>query len=413
MTPTPAEKLAAFVDGLRSTGLLPAGDLESLASAAARPGANGEALARDLVRRDLLTPYQARKVWKGQGADLLLNQYVLMDKLGEGGMGEVFRARHLRLGRDVALKVMRRERLANPEAVRRFRREIRAAAALAHENVVMAYDADQSGDVHFFAMEYVAGTNLDHHVRANGPLPLSEAADYIRQIALGLQHAHEKGLIHRDIKPSNLLLSTTGEVKISDLGLVRVDDSDTGPVSRITKEGLTVGTPDFVAPEQARNPHAADIRADVYSLGCTFYFLLSGRVPYPDGTATEKMLQHAREPFPTLERTDLPVEVHSILARMTAKKPEQRYAQPAEVAEALATHIPKVTPPPLPALPVVATDEPLTDDQLPATREHETDSRFALPSSAGSAKPKARKGCLPLVIAGLAIAIVGLMKLLA
>src|SRR5262249_15609073 len=150
---------------------------------------------------------------------------------------------------------------------------------------------DQVGDRHFFAMEYVDGTTLDKYVQKKGPLPVDEAADYIRQAALGLQHAHEKGLIHRDIKPSNLLLDKNGTVKISDLGLVLLGDST--DESRITREGLTVGTPDFVAPEQARNPRAADIRADIYALGGTLYYLLAGEVPFPGGTPTEKMLRHS------------------------------------------------------------------------------------------------------------------------
>src|SRR6478609_7848812 len=253
-----AERIPRFVEAVRASGLLPAADLAAFAEAAARPDADPELLARDLVRRELLTPYQARRLWRGKTADLFLNQYVLLDKLGEGGMGEVFRARHARLGRDVALKVMHRDKLANPEAVKRFRREIRAAATLAHENVVAAFDADQSGDVHFFAMEFVDGTTLDRYVRDRGPLPVGEACHYVRQTALGLAHAHERGLTHRDIKPSNLLLSKAGVIKISDLGLVLVDDPGGLGASRITKEGLTVGTPDFLAPEQGRHPRAAD-----------------------------------------------------------------------------------------------------------------------------------------------------------
>src|SRR3954465_15801139 len=268
-------KFAAFVEAVRASGLLPAAEMDVLVESAAQPDADPDALARDLVRRGLLTAYQVRRLWKGEGRELFLSQYVLLDRLGEGGMGEVFRARHTRLDRDVALKVMRKEKMANPEAVKRFRREIRAAARLPHENVVRAYDADQSGDVHFFAMEFVDGTTLDRLVRDQGPLPVADACEYVRQAALGLQHAFEQGLTHRDVKPANLLVDKAGVVKISDLGLVLVGDPDTGePGSRITKEGLTVGTPDYVAPEQARNPRAADVRADIYALGCTLYYLL-------------------------------------------------------------------------------------------------------------------------------------------
>ncbi len=386
-------KLAAFVEAVRASNLLKPADWEAFAAAADAPDADPEALARDLVDQGLLTTYQAKALWQGRGAELHLNQYVLMEKLGEGGMGEVFRARHQRLDRDVALKVMRREKLANPEAVKRFRREIKATAALAHENVVMAYDADQSGETHFFAMEYVDGVTLDKYVQSKGRLPVGEACDYIRQAALGLQHAHEKELTHRDIKPSNLLLDKSGVVKISDLGLVLIGDPD--ETSRITREGLTVGTPDFVAPEQARNPRAADIRADIYALGCTFYYLLAGEVPFPGGTPTEKMLRHSREPVPAPQRNDIPSEVLGILAKMTARKPEQRFQTPAEVAAALTPFVPKTLPP------IPAQSNAIVTESLAGERElihrAESDSRFALPSSA--AGPRVQKqGCLTLIL---------------
>src|SRR5262245_5044766 len=379
------EKFAAFVGAVRDGGLLPAAEMEALASAAARPDADAEEIVKDLVRRGLLTVYQVRRLWKGRGAELVLNQYVLLDKLGEGGMGEVFRARHTRLDRDVALKVMRRERLANPEAVKRFRREIKAAARLAHENVVLAYDADQAGDVHFFAMEFVDGITLDDLVEEKGPLPVGEACEYVRQIAMGLQHAHEAGLIHRDVKPSNMLLSKDGIVKISDLGLVLLDDTETAEsVSKITKEGLTVGTPDFVAPEQARNPRGADIRADIYALGGTLYYLLTGAVPHPIGTPTEKMLRHARSPFPVPDRADLPTGLADVILKLTSRKPDDRYQTPAEAAEALAPFAVKRPAPSTPQmLTAILTDEVITQDTLPipvpAVKEPSTATRFALP----------------------------------
>src|SRR4051812_4449577 len=342
-------KSAAFVEAVRASALLPATELGALVDAAAKPDADPEALARDLVRRGLLTAYQVRRLWKGEGQELFLSQYVLLDRLGEGGMGEGFRARHTRLDRDVALKVMRKEKMAKPEAVKRFRREIRAAASLAHENVVRAFDADQSGDVHFFAMEFVDGTTLDQLVDEKGPLPVTEAADYVRQAALGLQHAHEKGLTHRDIKPANLLVDKAGVVKISDLGLVLIEDPETPEsAGRLTKEGLTVGTPDYVAPEQARNPRAADVRADIYSLGCTLYYCLTGDVPFPGGTPTEKMLRHAPESVPVPTRPDVPPGVRAVLATMTARKPEQRFPTPAAVATALEPFAQPAAPPDTP-----------------------------------------------------------------
>ena len=397
-------KLAQFVEAVQASGLLPAVEMDALAEAASQPDADAEALARDLVQRGLLTAYQVRRLWTGRGPELVLNQYVLLERVGEGGMGEVFRARHATLDREVALKIMRKEKLAKPGSVKRFQREIRAAATLAHENVVMAYDADQSGDVHYFAMEFVDGTTLDQMVKDRGPIPVAEACDYIRQAALGLQHAFEKGLTHRDIKPANLLVDKAGVVKISDLGLVLIEDPDTSEAaSRITKEGLTVGTPDFVAPEQARNPRAADVRADIYALGCTLYYLLAGDVPFPGGTPTEKMLRHARESIPVPTRPDVPLSLRAVVATMTARKPEHRYQTPAAVASALEEFAgpatPRTTPPPLPDIP-----ESLTEEELPVPANRTpTDSRFQLPAEN---RPKAKKaGCLGVVLLGAAIGV--------
>jgi serine/threonine protein kinase len=396
-----AERLSQFVEAVRASGLVPAGEVEELADAAGRPDADPESLARDLVKRGRLTAFQVRRLWKGRGTELFLGPYVLRDKLGEGAMGEVFRARHTRLERDVALKVMRPDRMASPDAVRRFRREIHAAATLAHENVVMAYDADQSGDRHYFAMEYVDGVNLDRLVRARGPLAVGKACDHVRQAALGLAHAHQKGLIHRDIKPSNLLLSRDGVVKISDFGLVLVDDPSAPGGSRLTREGLTVGTPDFLAPEQARNPRGADGRAEIYSLGCTFYYLLTGEVPFPGGTPTEKMARHGRDPVPVPTRADLPAGVRAVLTKMTAPRPEDRYRSPDEVAEELAPFVRQAgspaTPPPMPIV-----EEFLTGDEVPTPKGQvatEVDSRFALPDVPRASR---KTGCLALV--GLALA---------
>ncbi|HEX3150961.1 MAG TPA: serine/threonine-protein kinase [Gemmataceae bacterium] len=399
-----SEKLASFVEAVRGSGLLPNAEVDALAHAASQPDADPEPLARDLVQRKLLTAYQVRRLWKGRGPELFLNQYVLIDRLGEGGMGEVFKARHTRLDRDVALKVMRKEKMANPEAVKRFRREIRAAATLAHENVVMAYDADQSGDVHFFAMEFVDGTTLDRLVRDKDPLPVDEACDYIRQAALGLQHAYEKGLTHRDVKPANLLVDKNGVVKITDLGLVLVDPASGEVATQITREGLTVGTPDFVAPEQARNPRAADVRADIYALGCTLYYVLTGEVPFPGGTPTEKMLRHSRDTIPVPTRAEIGAGVLEVLAKMTARKPEQRYGTPAEVVAALEPFArragPPPTPPPLPTL-----TESLTADDLPTPpTAPPVDSRFQLPSKTD--RPRARRaGCFGVVLVGLAVGV--------
>jgi serine/threonine protein kinase len=254
-------------------------------------------------------------------------------------MGVVFKAEDS-LGRLVALKVIRDERLAHPEALRRFHREVRAAAQMAHPNVVYAHDAGQVGGTPFFVMEYVEGTDLAQLVAQLGPLPVAEACEYTRQAALGLRHAHQRGLVHRDIKPSNLLLTSKGVVKVLDLGLARLFESDpTQPTStELTAEGAVIGTPDFIAPEQALDARSADIRSDLYSLGSTLYFLLTGRPPFPGGSLAQKLLKHQlHDPTPVERlRPEVPPGVAAVVRRLMAKRPRDRYQTPGEAAQALA-----------------------------------------------------------------------------
>jgi tRNA A-37 threonylcarbamoyl transferase component Bud32 len=270
-----------------------------------------------------------------------LGHYAIEGWLGEGGMGQIFRARHRRLNREVAIKVIRPQQLTNPETIRRFQREARAAARLAHPNIVQVYDAAESDGNHYLVMEYVDGKDLADLVLDRGPPPVALACEYIRQAALGLQHAHEQGLVHRDIKPANLLLTADGQqVKLLDLGVARVlvaDDTEEG-LRELTQTGAVMGTPAYLAPEQARDPRQVDIRADIYSLGCTMYHLLTGRVPFQGVTLAEVVLQHQlEEPTPTDEvRPGVPPEVQAVLRKMMAKRPEDRYQTPAEVVEALA-----------------------------------------------------------------------------
>jgi eukaryotic-like serine/threonine-protein kinase len=390
------KQLAAFVENIRRSDLLGPEKVDQIAAWAGATEADPQAIAKDIVQRGWLTAFQVKLFWKGRGDELFLNQYVLMDRLGEGGMGEVFKARHRRMERDVALKVIRNEKLGSAEAIKRFHQEIMTAAALAHENVVMAYDADQAGDRHFFAMEYVEGTNLTRLVKEKGPMPIAQACDCVRQAALGLQHACERGMVHRDIKPSNLLLGKGGIVKILDMGLARLQESPSGDEqSRITQEGLAIGTPDFLAPEQARNARTVDIRADIYSLGCSFYYLLCGHTPYQGGTPTEKMLRHTTDPIPALTRPGVPPQVEDIVYKMMAKKPDDRFQMPAEVAFALqsfsgivpigSSELHRLPPdnPPLSELQpkYMRTSAPADDD------DHRTESRFRLPPPRPPRKP--------------------------
>lgn len=308
-------------------------------------------LLHSMVQRGWLTPYQADRLLQGQAAALLLGPYVILDCLGEGGMGKVFKARHFTLDRVVALKVLRPEMVADSETVSRFYREIEVAGRLPeHPNLIRAFDAGPFGATHFLAMEYVAGTDLERLVKQAGPLGVEQACDFMRQAALGLQHAHQHGLVHRDIKPSNLLVSSgpgaaAGTLKILDLGLARLH----GAIKNGARENtfqtsdgtVTLGTVDYQAPEQALDFHRADIRADVYSLGCTFFYLLTGKPPFGSGPLAVKLMRHQQAEPPDLKerRPDLPDGLSPIIGRMLAKKPADRYQTPGEVAAALAAPV--------------------------------------------------------------------------
>jgi serine/threonine protein kinase/Leucine-rich repeat (LRR) protein len=333
---------ASLVDTLRQHRLLDPEQLEELKSFQDR-FLESKALAGDLIQRGWLTPYQANQLLNGKGQELVLGSHILLERLGEGGMGQVFKARHRNLGRISAIKLIRKERLDNPNAVRRFQREVRSAAALSHPNIVRAYDADEIAGTHLLVMEYVEGAiDLAKLVKKHGPLPVPHACDCIRQAAMGLQHASERGMVHRDIKPANLLLTAGGKtVKVLDMGLARLDhpsEDDDDKSSTMTLEGAVMGTPDYIAPEQALDTHTVDIRADLYSLGCTFYYLLTGRVPFPGGTLLQKLNKHQNDqPMPVEKlRPEVSPEVALVVRKLMAKKPGDRFQTPAELVVALA-----------------------------------------------------------------------------
>jgi serine/threonine-protein kinase len=331
---------ATLVQVLRESYLLPGGQLKQVEQELKSQFASPAELLDELKRRGWLTPFQADLIAAGKWQELLLGPYVLLDLLGEGGMGQVYKAFHRILKAVRAVKVIRPERLASPEAVDRFYREVEAVAKLHHPNIIHAYDAGQVGGVHYFVMEYVEGVDLGKLVQQRGALPTGEACEYVRQAAEGLQHAHERGLVHRDIKPSNLfLVPAEKRVKVLDLGLARVSRPDDGTSqSALTQDGVMMGTADFMSPEQARDSHYVDIRADVYSLGCSLYQLVTGRVPFPGGTFMEKMIRHwTHEPEPVGRvRPQVPGPVAAVVARMMAKRPEDRFQTPGEAAAALA-----------------------------------------------------------------------------
>jgi serine/threonine protein kinase len=323
-----------FVETLRRGQLLEADQLSELnRTLPSRPG-DPLALARELLQRGWLTPYQINQLFQGHAGDLLLGHYILLERLGEGGMGQVFKAREVRLGRIVALKVLRKERINKPEIIQRFHQEIQAAARLSHPNIVHAYDAEQIGDAHVFAMEFVEGIDLSRLVKQSGPLPVAQACEYVRQAALGLQHIHEHDMVHRDIKPANLMRANSGgTIKILDMGLARLleDEAEEAKAKRLTRLGVVMGTIDFIAPEQALDSRRADIRSDLYSLGCTFYFLLTGRVPFPIDEPMAKLLAHSCETAVPIAqvRPEVPAQVSAIVAKLMAKRPDERYQTPA------------------------------------------------------------------------------------
>jgi len=278
-------------------------------------------------------------------------RYRVLSAIGHGGMGSVFRAEHQLMERAVALKVIGRSLTAKPEMVERFRREVKAAARLSHPNIVQAFDAEQAGEAHFLVMEFVKGTDLARLVAERGPLPVALACAYVRQAALGLQHAFERGMTHRDVKPHNLMLTEDGTIKILDFGLARFASEAGGTPAAGTSPGMILGTVDYMAPEQADNSHAADIRSDIYALGCTLYHLLTGQTPFPSGTVLQKIRAHAEtEPTPVRQfRPEVSEALAAVLARMMAKDPARRWQTPAEVAVALASFV-ETTGTPAPAV---------------------------------------------------------------
>jgi serine/threonine protein kinase len=294
-------------------------------------------LGRELIQRGLLTAFQVTQVLRGQEDSLAVGPYRLLDRLGAGGMGEVFKARHSRLGKVVALKLIHPNRLGNPALARRFLREVQSASRLDHPNIVHAIDAGEADGRLYLALEFIDGADLARLVKDQGALPPGQACECIRQVALALAHAHEKGLVHRDIKPGNLLLSQDGTVKLLDLGLAQLGQPASGDSTSLTDTGAVMGTPDFMAPEQIRDSKRVDIRADLYSLGCTLYFLLAGRPPFPGGSVGHKLLRQQDEEPESLEslRRDVPVALVGVVRKLMAKRPEDRFQTPAELVAEL------------------------------------------------------------------------------
>ena len=350
--------LAALVEMLRQSGLLEPAQLDPLLQSLHEHPRKPEQVTEELVRQGSLTAYQAEQLLQGQAAELILGPYAVLERVGTGQVSHVFRARHRQRGHEVALKVIRKDLRGDLRVLQRFRREVRALARLSHPNLIRARDVEEIGNAHFYAMEFVAGHNLDELIKNMGPLPIGPACDYTRQAALALQHAHEHGLIHRDIKPANLLVDRRtaaaadrqgrwGTIKLLDLGLSLqqpVPSADARP--NLTLPGFTLGTVDYMAPEQVLRPHEVDVRADLYGLGCVCYEMLAGRPPFPEGSMVEKLDKHRREEPPPLEelRPEVPPALAGVVRKMMAKRPEARYQTPADLADVLAKILARLDP---------------------------------------------------------------------
>ncbi len=304
--------------------------------AAPRALDDAQACADHLVDAGLLTHWQCKKLLEGRHRGFFLGKYKLLDHLGSGGMSSVYLAEHVLMQRRVAIKVLPQHRVNDSSYLQRFHLEAQAAAALDHRNIVRAYDLDNEGKIHYLVMEYIEGHDLHALVCQDGPLDYHTAANYIAQAAAGLDHAHHCGLVHRDIKPANLLVDLKGTVKILDMGLAKFM-AETRPSPGFSQEEHVLGTADYLAPEQAVNSQAVDHRADIYALGCTLYFLLSGHPPFAVGTSSERMIAHQQQVPPSLllDRPDAPPPLVAICRRMMEKSPLNRFQSASEVQQSL------------------------------------------------------------------------------
>jgi len=339
-----SEETRQFVDLLVQSQLVGESEIRAVCTLLSAGGHRDsvQRLSDELVRRGKLTRYQAAAIRQGKTKGLAIGNYIVLDKIGSGGMGLVLKARHRQLQRIVALKLLPPSVSRDRSAVIRFRREAAAVAKLRHPNIVSALDAGETHGLLFLVMEYVDGKDLARIVREKGPLSVIQAADCVIQAARGLGQAHAHGIVHRDIKPANLLLDSSGTVKVLDLGLARVSQGQDLLTSEsselnLTVSGAIVGTVDYMSPEQAYNPRLADDRSDIYSLGCTLHYLLTGKPPFGGQGFMERLIGHRERPIPSLRRvrTDVPQNLDTVFRRLMSKSPETRPQSMSEVIKEL------------------------------------------------------------------------------
>ncbi len=332
-----ALSVAQLSEHLIRSGLLPEEQIKSSAQSVSglTEESSAEGLAKQLVRDGRLTLFQAQLAVNGKAAALVLGSYLILEKLGHGGMGQVYKARHRTMKREVALKVISAAVVKDETSLRRFQREVEAAAQLNHPNIVTAHDAGEHKGTHFLVMELVRGADLASIVKKSGPMRAAQAVRCVLQAARGLAYAHSNGIVHRDIKPGNLLMDESGTIKILDMGLARFEEAseDHASVAGLTGTGMLMGTIDYMSPEQAMDSKTADARSDIYSLGCTLYYLISGQAVYVEDTVMKRIMAHQTAVIPQLPILDS--RLQAIFERMIAKKPEQRYQSTEELANDL------------------------------------------------------------------------------
>lgn len=333
----------SFLQVVRQSGLVDKDQLQKLLQQFEARGVDvtkSQSIADALVGDEVVTRWQAEKLLAGKHKGFSLGKYKLLDLLGKGGMSSVYLAEHVVMRRRCAIKVLPSKRVNDTSYLARFHREAQAVASVDHPNIVRAYDVDCAQDrdsqIHFLVMEYVTGQSLQELIIRNGPAAYADAVEYVRQCADGLEHAHRAGLVHRDIKPANILIDANGVIKILDMGLARFfDDRDENPLT-VAHDEKVLGTADYLSPEQALDSHTVDARADIYSLGCSLYFFLTGHPPFTDGTLTQRLMWHQTKPFPPLteSRLDCPTSLMALLDKMVAKNPDDRFPSAAAVATA-------------------------------------------------------------------------------
>ncbi|MCA9081733.1 MAG: serine/threonine protein kinase, partial [Planctomycetaceae bacterium] len=332
-----------FVSVLKRSSLLSAEKVQAVIEECREQGDDYQPrqLADRLVGRGDLTEWQVDKLLKGRHKGFFLGKYKLLKMIGKGGMSSVYLAEHVLMRRQCAIKVLPWKLVADSSFLQRFYREAQLVAQLDHPHIVRAYDIDHEKegniDIHFLVMEYVDGRNFFEIVSVEGPMEIRRAVDLIRQGCDGLAYAHQVGLVHRDIKPGNFILDENGRVRLMDLGLARPTDAGEEASLTVAHDEKVLGTADYLAPEQAVDSHTVDPRADIYSLGCTLYFLLTGHPPFNEGTLTQRLLAHQTKEPPRIEtkRPDVPDSLAAIIRKLMAKKPDDRYQTADEVGEVL------------------------------------------------------------------------------